>query len=222
MPIILILLILSIYLFANRKYLTDYKVYPLLIIIFINLIAELLAFFLNIHYQEIQKSGNTMWVYNFSIVIEIVCYSLIYKKIFKSKCYIYLINLSIFTIPTIFFIVSLADYSKIFTFNTIVFTYECFFILLLTLGFFIELFRADYFYVSPIKQFFFWLSTGLLLCYLGGVLFLINREYIFKISPQINIYLKNLNFLLNCFLYLCILIAVKCLKKYPNLQIQSF
>ena len=221
MPIITILSVLLIYLLLNRSYLQSFKLSPLIAVASVNLIAEILAllikYFLNSEQGVLYSSGP----YNFSMGIELACYAMIFKPLFQNKKYKYFLNLFILVLPLLYIVILFTGLQNLLVLNNLIYLYECLFILITTLTFFIELFLADYFYTSPIKQFYFWLSTGLLLCYLGGALYLINEYEIFKISKHLNMILKSLLFYLNCFMYACILIAVQCLKKYPTLQIRS-
>ena len=221
MPIITVLAILVLYLLINKKYLKEFKVYPLLTVAFVNLLAEILALFLKTHLASNQRDSISSCPYNFSIGIELVCYIIIFKSLFKKKLYRGFLNLTVLMLPLFYVFILVTNIKRFLVLNDGIYLFECFFILVISLAFFIELFLADYFYVSPIKQFYFWLCTGLLICYMGGALYLINEYEIYKISPNLNMILKNLTLYLNCFLYACILIAVECLKKFPTLQIRS-
>ena len=185
--------------------------------VFVNLIVEVLAYFL----IKFKYEGGSMWVYNFSMPIEFITYGLLYKSLFKNKIYFSIINVSMIIIPLLT-LVSFLINKKLSPFHSYVLTFGCIFILFLTLSFFIELFKADYFFTNPLKQFFFWVSTGLLLCYLGSFMYLSNFNFLFKKLPPLYSLLKDLNFILNCFLYLCIIISIECLKAYPSSQIRSF
>lgn len=220
MPITLInlvLLIVTTYLIVNMNYLKEFKVSPILTIVLVNLIAELLAFFLN----KFNVKGGSAWVYNFSLPIELICYGLIYKRLFNQRAYFMIINISLIIIPLLT-IVSFIINKSLYPFHTYVFTYGSILLLFLTLSFFIKLFIADYFFTNPLKQFFFWFSIGLLLCYSGAFMYLSNLNFLFQKFTFLYSNLQNLNFILNCFLYLCIIISVECLKAYPTSQIRSF
>jgi len=175
-----------------------------------------LAFFLN----KFNTKGGSAWVYNFSLPIELISYGILYKSIFKQKKYIWIINLSIIAIPLLT-VASFIVNKSLYTFHTYVFTFGCIFLIFLTLSFFIKLFRADYFFTNPLKLFFFWVSTGLLLCYSGGFMYLSNLNFLFRKLTFLYSNLQNLNFILNCFLYSCIIISFECLKVYPNSQVRS-
>jgi hypothetical protein len=219
MPITLInfvLVIVFAYLIINMNYLKGFKVLPILSIVLVNLIAELLAFFLN----RFNVKGGSAWVYNFSLPIELICYCLIYKRLFNQKAYFIIINISVIIIPLLT-IISFIRNQSLYPFHTYVFTYGSVLLLFLTLSFFIKLFIADYFFINPLKQFFFWFSIGLLLCYSGAFMYLSNLNFLFRKFTFLYSNLQNLNFILNCFLYLCIIISVECLKAYPTSQIRS-
>ncbi len=220
MPISLInwvLLISDIYLIWNLNILIKFKFVPVLLVVTVNLAAELIAYFLN---RYNYKNGSA-WIYNFSLPIELISYALLYRRIFKQPTYTLLINGFLIAIP-VFSIITFFTNRTIYIFQTPVFVFGCIFILFLTLSFFIKLFIADYFQINPLKQFFFWLSTGLLMCYLGSFIYLSNLNSLFKHFTFLYAELQNLNFLLNCFLYICIIISIECLKAHPNSQIQSF
>ena len=219
MPITLInfvLLFVSIYMFVNIKYLKDYNVIPLLIVVVVNLIAELLAFFLN----KSQANLGSAWIYNFSLPVELFSYGFLYLNIFKSKTARLITIIFLIGIPIVSFLPFLRSGSFL-IFNTLLFTYGCIFLVFLMLTFFIKLFLADYFLINPLKLFYFWVSSGVLLCYLGGFMYLSNLNYLFKEYGFIYANLQNLNFILNCFLYSCFIISIECLKAYPNSQIRS-
>ena len=213
----LVLLIVSVYLLKNIRFLKRFGVSIILTVVLINLIAELLAFFLN--YYNVK--GGSAWVYNFSLPVELICYGLVYRKIYTLKIYRQIIDTGIILIP-ILTILNFIITKSLYPFHTYVLTFGCIFLLFLTLSFFIKLFIADYFFTNPLKLLFFWLSTGLLLCYSGSFMYLSNLNFLFQKFSFLYSNLEYLNFILNCFLYACIIISVECLKAYPNSQIQSF
>lgn len=220
MPITLIniiILVTAIYSLLHYKELKNFGFPLICLIILINFFAELLAFYLN----NVETKNGSIWVFNFSLPIELMLYGLIYKKVYKQPVLKKIINAFILVIPLISCISFILNRS-IFPFHTYVFTFGCIFILFLALTFFVKLFIADYFLINPLKQFLFWLSTGLLLCYLGGFMYLSNLNFLFKELNPVFVSLKILNFYLNSFLYFCIIIAIRCLKVYPNSQIRSF
>jgi hypothetical protein len=211
----LVLLFMFLYLLANIRVLQQYQVLPVLTAVAVNLVAEFTVFCIN----NMDTQNRSFWVYNFSLPIELVSYGLLYKRLFRGSRFLYFINASMVAIP-LFTLLSFLLHKSIFLFNTGVAIYGCVFLLLTTLYFFIWLFQFDYFDENPLKQFFFWLSTGLLLCYLGSLTYLSNINYI-TTSTWLQAVLRSLNFILNCILYMCIFIAIACLKKYPDSQIQS-
>lgn len=220
MPITLINIIIfltAIYSLYNYQGIKRFGVTPICAIIFINLVAELFAFFLN----EFETKHGSIWVFNFSLPIELMLYGTIYKNIFRQVLVKKIISVFIFTIPLLSCLLFIFNQS-VYPFHTYVFTYGCIFILFLTLTYFVNLFMADYFFTNPVYQFFFWLSTGLLLCFLGGFMYLSNLNFLFKELKPVFLSLKTLNFYLNAFLYFCIIIAIRCLKVYPSSQIRSF
>lgn len=221
MPLYLInilLLIASVYAIVNRKSIQQFGADALLIVLFLNLIVETIEYLLNLY--PINNKGS-IFVNNFSLPIEFISYGFLYKRLFTQKAFLYSINVSIVLFPVLT-IVSFFINQSIYPFHNYVFTFGCIFILFITLSFFIKLIIADYFLVNPLTQFYFWLSVGLLFCYLGGFMYLSTLNYLFKKSSFIYYNLRNLNFILNCFYYICIIISVKCLKTFPNSQIQSF
>ena len=215
--IIIFLTSVFIHLVIRYRYLLQYHVHYLLIVIGVNLIAELTAYYLSVNHIK----GGSAWVYNFSMPTEMICYGLVFKKIYKKTILEHLINFSIVGILGVV-IGCFFYYKSIFPFYTPVLTTESVFLLVITLMFFVKLFKADYFHVNPLKQFFFWLSMGLLLCYLGSFMFLSNLNYLFIKFQFLYANLKYLNFILNCFLYISIIIGVECLRYYSSFQIRSF
>lgn len=217
LPLInLILLAIFLYLISNMRYINAYGVLPVLVAVTVNLIAELATFYINLHEN---KNGN-FYIYNFSLPVELISYGLLYKKLFRHTGFVHIINISFFLIPALT-VLSFIVHKSIFSFTTVVAVYGSVFLLVTTLYFFIQLFRFDYFYENPLKQFFFWVSVGLLLCYIGSLTYLSNVNHLAG-NPWLKELLRSLNFILNCVLYACIFISVKCLKLFPDSQIQSF
>jgi hypothetical protein len=214
----ILLLIVSVYVIYNRSTIKQFGVSPLLVVVLLNLFVECVEFMLNLY--PINNKGS-IFVNNFSLPIEFISYGVLYKRLFTQKAFLYIINGSIVIFPLIT-IASFINNQTIYPFHNYVFTFGCLFILFITLSFFIKLIIADYFLVNPLTQFYFWLSVGLLFFYLGGFMYLSTLNYLFKKSSFIYYNLRNLNFILNCFYYICIIISVKCLKTFPNSQIQSF
>jgi hypothetical protein len=205
-----------IYLLLNLKYLRDYNVLPLITVVIVNLLAETLALYLEVNHL---KNG-TYWIFNFSLPVELISYGMIYQRVFRYSKFNYVIRGSYIAIPLLF-LYSLVLNKSILPFYTPVAVFGAAFLLLVTLAFFIKLFIADFFFTNPGRQFYFWLSTGLLICYLGGFMHLINLNY-FKSIPQVLEMLRSINLVVNCFLYMCIVISVKCLKTYPESQLRYF
>jgi hypothetical protein len=214
----ILLLIVSVYVIYNRTTINQFGVNPLLVVVLLNLIVEAIAFVLNLY--PINNKGS-IFVNNFSLPIEFISYGVLYKRLFTQKAFIYIINTTMLLFPMLT-IASFFVNQSIYPFHNYVFTFGSIFILFITLSFFIKLIIADYFLVNPLYQFYFWLSAGLLFCYLGGFMYLSTLNFLFKRSSFIYHNLRDLNFILNCFYYICIIISVKCLKTYPNSQILSF
>ncbi len=185
-------------------------------IVVIEFTAEITVYFLN-------KNGSTRgssWVYNFSLPLECILYGLLFRNVFGNKWIKNLISgASAFVFIPI--LVNLLKGASFYRFNSLLYGYVCLFILACTMAFFISLALKDYFYVNPLKQFYFWISTGLLLCYLGGFMLLTNAFSLIQIDRLLYLDLKQLNLFLNIFLCFCIIIATECLKKYKTFQIRS-
>ena len=219
MPLSIINIILGItlfYLLFNRKKLYDYNVNAILLIVLINFIIELVVYSIN---KTGFKQGSS-WVYNFTLPLEIILYGVLFKRIFqnsKIKTIVSVASLGIL-IPFMFHYLKAGNF---FIFNGTLYSYLSLFILFCVLYFFITLFVKDYFQINPLKQFYFWVSSGLLVCYLGGFMLLTNAYSLFYKNKLLYSDLKTLNLILNIFLYLCLIIAVECLKKFKTSQIRS-
>jgi hypothetical protein len=219
MPLSIINIVLAvtfIYLLNNRRNLIEYKINALLFIVLLNFVVELVVYFIN---QTDFKKGSS-WTYNFTLPIELFLYGILFKRIFQQQSMKIFISIASYVI-LIFFVLHYFQKNSFFIFNESLYTYMCVFILACVLYFFIRLFIKDYFLINPLKQFYFWLSSGLLICYLGGFMLLTNAYTLFYLDKLLYNDLKILNLFLNIFLYLFIIIGIECLKKFKTHQIQS-
>lgn len=218
MPLSIINIILlgtCLYLFINWYKLRDYTLELILFVVITEFTAEVSVYLLN----KFEFTNGSSWVYNFSLPIECFLYGLMFRNIFSYK---WLRNLiSIASILVLFpFVIHYFSPGSFFSFNSILYGYVCLFLLVCSLSFFIVLALKDYFYINPLKQFYFWISSGLLVCYLGGFMLLTNSFSLFQKNKLLYLDLKQLNLILNIFLCLCIIIATECLKKYKVFQIR--
>ena len=219
MPLSIINIVLAVtfvYLLSNRKSLGEYKIKVLLYIVLLNFVVELVVYFVN---RSDFKKGSS-WIYNFTLPIELFLYGVLFKRIFQQQWVTLLISIASWVI-LIFIAHHYFQKDSFFIFNASLYTYMCLFILACVLYFFIRLFIKDYFHINPLKQFYFWLSSGLLICYLGGFMLLTNAYTLFYSDKLLYDDLKILNLFLNIFLYLCVIIGIECLKKFKVHQIQS-
>lgn len=219
MPLSIINIIIGatvLFLLFNIKALREYRVVSLLYIVILNFIAELTVYFIN-------KSGfigGSSWFYNFTLPIELFLYCFLFRRLFINTRFRKGLAAASF-LMIVLFVMHYFRGNSFYDFNAALYICLSLFILLCVLYFFIKLFVKDYFQINPLKQFYFWLSSGLLICYLGGFMFLTNAYQLFTTNRMLYNNLKELNLILNIFLYLCIIIAVICLRKFKTSQIQS-
>ena len=211
------LLIATLFLLKNRKVLVNYKVTVVIVSVGINFIVELVIYLL-IRFNV--KGGDWGWLYGFSLPIEFAAYAVLYARLLKKGNLWLFIKSLVYIVPLTSVVLFIYNYPKL-MFPRTLYTICCSIVLILSLSFFIRLFIADYFQTNPLKQFFFWLSSGLMVCYLGGFMFLSNMSFLFERFTDIFNDLKFVNFIINIFLYACICTGVICLKKWPDSQIQS-
>jgi len=219
MPLSIINIVLAftfVYLLINRKRLIEYKINELLIIVLLNFVIELIVYFIN---KSDFKNGSS-WAYNFTLPIELFLYGILFKRIFQQPSVKIFISIASYII-LIFFALHYLKRDSFFVFNESLYIYMCIFALTCVLYFFVRLFIKDYFHINPLKQFYFWLSSGLLICYLGGFMLLTNAYTLFYSNKLLYNDLKILNLFLNIFLYLCVIVGIECLKKFKAHQIQS-
>lgn len=206
----------SLYLFINWYKLREIVLELILSIFLIEFAAEIAVFFLN----RYQFSNGSSWVYNFSLPVECILYGFLFSKVFRSRLVRKLIlGASVLVFFPLF--INLFWDNSFYKFNTLLYGYVCLFILACTISFFIGLAVKDYFYINPLKQFYFWVSSGLLICYLGGFMLLTNAFSLIQKDRILYLDLKQVNLFLNIFLCLSIIIATECLKKYRAFQIRS-
>lgn len=211
----IILAVVLIYALSNYKHVKQYRVVPVIVVILVNFISETASFTLN----RLHFSRGSMWVYNFSLPIEIICYGLLFGKVFRRSKLYYLTGICyLFPFSTLYYFFI---YRSIFFFISEIAIFASIYLSTITLGFFVKLYTADFYEVNPLKLFFFWLSMGVLTCYLGSYLYLSNINHLLD-EAELKGMLQSINFVLNCFLYMCIVISITCLKRYPNSQIRYF
>jgi hypothetical protein len=219
MPLFIINIVLAViilYLLFNRKELLKYNVNAVLVIVAIDFIAEVTVYCIN---RTGFKHGSS-WVYNFTLPAEAVFYGTLFKRVFKNRLIRLMISIASFGI-LIPFLFHYLQGGAFFVFVSSVYSYLSLFILFCVLWFFVQLFINDYFQINPLKLFYFWFASGLLVCYLGGFMLLTNAYKLFYTNKLLYNDLKILNLILNIFLYTCLIVAVECLKKFKASQIQS-
>lgn len=212
----IVLFFVLVYMLFNWKSIAAYNIQTIVAVVILNFIIELTIYFIN----KAQFSQGSSWLYNFTLPAEVCLYGLLYKRIFNSKLVRAIItaaSLGIF-IP---FAIHYLKPGSFFLFNEFLYTYTAVFVLIIVLIFFGKLFVKDYFFVNPLKQVYFWISSGLLICYLGAFMLLTNTYALFYTDKILYADLKTLNLFLNFFLYGCMIVGIECLKKFRTYQIQS-
>ncbi len=149
------------------------------------------------------------WMYNVFTTLEFIFYSLIFYKYFRKSIFkkLILIFIPTFCLCVIINMAYLQGINK--TFNTYTFLLGSFFIVIFCCCFFYESVLPDKIDQQLSKQPFFWISSGLLIFYLGSVIINALFEYLRNNDLQaegIRIY-GIINQILNILLYLSFCIA---------------
>ena len=126
----------------------------------------------------LSKGVRNYWMYNVFTTIEFVFYSFLFymhfrKKIFRTLIIFFVPFFILFILINIFFIQGINK-----TFNTYTFLLGSFFIVIFCCCFFYESVLPDKIDQQLSKQPFFWISSGLLIFYLGSVIINALFEYL--------------------------------------------
>lgn len=155
------------------------------------------------------KGVRNYWMYNVFTTLEFIFYSFIFYKYFRKSIFkkLILIFIPAFCLSVIVNMAYLQGVNK--TFNTYTFLLGSFFIVIFCCCFFYESVLPDKIDQQLSKQPFFWISSGLLIFYLGSVIINALFEYLRNNDLQaegIRIY-GIINQILNILLYLSFCIA---------------
>ncbi len=185
-----------------KKKLAGYLFYYLLFFLSTNLVFESIA-----HYLAYKKMGNYE-VYNGEMIFEVSFFLLLYKRSFSS------IKFKI--IATVFFIffilfaaINIAFFQPFTSFHSNTYTAGCLLLLVTSIFFlFNDIVKAED--LNPLFFPMFWISLGILFCYLVNFPFLSNVNQLFIIDDALAKRLSVINYTVNVILYLLIGIGIIC------------
>ncbi|MGN6435116.1 MAG: hypothetical protein ACTHMM_01235 [Agriterribacter sp.] len=203
--ILSVILIGLLVLIFSKKKLEKVLYKYLLFYLSANFIYESIAFYLS------KQSKSNYEVYNLEMITEVTFFLFLYKKIALSKYAVAALNFAI-SLFVSFSIINLAFLQSIEMFNTNTYT----------LGSFLLVFACtNYLYTSilkdevrnPIFSLTFWISLGVLFCYLGNFLFLSNVNHLFSIDEGMALRVQIISISVNTLLYLLIAVGILCSKQ---------
>ncbi|MEO6547104.1 MAG: hypothetical protein ABIN94_03870 [Ferruginibacter sp.] len=188
-----------------KKNLTAYLFSYLLVYLSINFIFESIA-----HYQD-YRHISTYEVYNYEMIFEVSFFLSLYRKSFSTLKYkklaaIFLVFFLIFAVVNIFF------FQPHNTFNSNTYTFGCILLLLTVIIYlFNDIVKTED--INPLFFPMFWISLGVLFCYLVNFPFLGNVNQLFEIDRQMAENLSIMNYTVNILLYVLIGIGIICKKQ---------
>jgi hypothetical protein len=177
----------------------------LLFYLAINFTFEVIAFILT------EKSISNIPVYNLQMIFEVTFFLFLYKTTASITIYKKIIATAIASFVA-FALVNIIFFQSIGKFNTNTYT----------LGSFLLIFACgNYLYYSilkdqlknPLLSLMFWVSLGVLFCYLGNLPFLSNVNELFVFDEGMALRLRLISICVNVLLYLLISIGILCNRK---------
>lgn len=177
----------------------------LLIYLVINFTFEVIAFILT------EKSISNIPVYNLQMIFEVTFFLFLYRVTASISIYKKIITIAIASFIA-FALVNIVFFQSISMFNTNTYT----------LGSFLLIFVCgNYLYYSilkdqlknPLLSLMFWVSLGVLFCYLGNLPFLSNVNELFAFDEDMALRLRLISICVNVLLYLLISIGILCNRK---------
>lgn len=205
MFILYLILTLLILLTFCRKRISVHLFYYLLTYLCVNFIFETIA-----HYFAYHNMSNYE-VYNYEMIWEVSFYLCLFQKGFTNNTYKKLIFIFI-TVFLLFAIINLIFFESRKDFNSNTYTVGC--ILLLTTGMmylFHDIVKRDD--VNPLFFPMFWISLGVLFCYLVNFPFLSNVNQLFNMTENMTDKLAIMNYTVNVLMYVLIGIGIICSKQ---------
>ena len=162
-------LVLSIFIFIKKRNKVSLYFIPFL---FLTVLIELIGTW------YVYKGYRNYWMYNVFTTIEFLFYTTLFYIHFKKILFqrIVLVFIPLFVLCVVLNILFIQGFNK--TFNTYTFLLGSFFIVIFCCLFFYESVLPDKIDQQLSKQSFFWISSGLLIFYLGSVIINALFEYL--------------------------------------------
>lgn len=170
-----------------------------------NFFFESLAFY----FQE-KPSGNIA-IYNLEMIFEVSFFLLLYRKITVRKTQKKWISAAILLFIT-FAILNIQFFQHIHIFNSNTYTLGSF-LLIFACSFFLYEFIKTHEDKNPLFSLMFWVSLGVLFCYLGNFPFLSNVNQLFSENEALALRLRVISISVNVLLYLLITVGILCNRK---------
>jgi len=188
-----------------KKKLTSYLFYYLLTYLSVNFIFEC-----NAHYLAFNNMSNYE-VYNYEMIFEVAFFHLLFRKAFTDNRFKILSSIFFFAFVS-FSIINILFFQEITEFNSNTYTVGCILLLLTGVVFlFNDVVKRDE--INPLYFPMFWISLGILFCYLVNFPFLSNVNQLFILDARIADNLSIINYTVNVLLYVLIGIGIICRKQ---------
>ena len=205
MFIICLIISVIIVLIFHKKKLAPYLFYYLMIYLCTNLVFECIA-----HYLAINKKGNYE-VYNYEMIFEVSFFLLLFRRSFTNMRFKRLSAIFFFAF-VIFAFINITFFELRMRFNANTYTIGC--ILLLITGItylFNDIVKREE--TNPLFFPMFWISLGVLFCYLVNFPFLSNVNQLFILNRNMAENLSIMNYTVNVLMYVLIGIGIICRKQ---------
>jgi hypothetical protein len=200
--IILSVILMSIAVLLIFRKNISHKIFSYLIIyLCTNLCFEILAFSL------LQKNKDNIFIYNLEMFFEVSFFLFLYRKMGFSLLYQKTVSY-ILLLLWASIIINVRFFQPLSIFNSNIYTLGSF-LLLFVCGFYLlYIIKNDE--KNPLHFVMFWISLGLLFCYLGNLPFLTNVNRLFAIDEQMALRLRLISITVNVLMYCLIAIGVIC------------
>lgn len=199
--ILLAIVVLSLF----KKNLDNIIFKYLLLYLCTNFVFEAIAFYL------IEHGINNIHVYNVEMIFEVSFFLILFKKSAFSFTYKRAITIAVIAF-IVFAIINIIFSQSIIIFNSNTYTLGSFF-LIFACGIYLYnsiLKNEDR---NPLFSLMFWVSLGVLFCYLGNFPFLSNVNQLFIINENMALRLQVISISVNVLLYLLITVGILCNRK---------
>lgn len=201
-----VILITLIVLLINRHKLTPSYNKNFIAYLVVTFFVETTAHLLTVYY------GNNIPLYNFQMIFEIsFFYYTFYKAISKPSVKQIILYFSIAFL--VFAIGNLIFYQTLYDFNSYTYTLGSIFLSFLCLYFLFEIVILSTNIINPFQNFLFWVSIGILFCYLGNLPYLSSLNVLFQNHDSIVTSLSIISKVVNTLLFVLMIIGVLCQKK---------